>query len=153
VSCHAQHKSERGERHEWNRNGVHHAAIALNAPDMLSTGTAERVRAAVKRTGYVPNMIAGGLASSRSRLVAAVIPAISQSIFSSTIQALTDSLAEVGYTVMLGLTGAGRLTRHSANEENRMFRSRHISISLVKRAHRRGRRCPDRERRSPPERA
>jgi LacI family gluconate utilization system Gnt-I transcriptional repressor len=39
-------------------------------------------------------------------LVAAVIPAISQSIFSSTIQALTDSLAEVGYTVMLGLTGA-----------------------------------------------
>jgi LacI family transcriptional regulator, gluconate utilization system Gnt-I transcriptional repressor len=78
----------------------------FNAPGMLSKATAERVRATVERIGYVPNMMAGGLASSRSRLVAAVIPAISQSIFSSTIQALTDSLAEVGYTVMLGLTGA-----------------------------------------------
>ena len=88
--------------------GVSTATISrfFNAPDMLSKATAERVRAAVGRIGYVPNMMAGGLASSRSRLVAAVIPAISQSIFSSTIQALTDSLAEVGYTVMLGLTGA-----------------------------------------------
>ena len=51
--------------------------------------------------------MAGGLASSRSRLVAAVIPAISQSIFSSTIQALTDALADAGYSVILGLTGAG----------------------------------------------
>ena len=78
----------------------------FNAPTLLSKSTAQRVLAAVKRYGYVPNMMAGGLASSRSRLVAAVIPAISQSIFSSTIQALTDSLAEVGYTVILGLTGA-----------------------------------------------
>jgi LacI family transcriptional regulator, gluconate utilization system Gnt-I transcriptional repressor len=87
--------------------GVSTATISrfFNAPDMLSKATAERVRAAVERIGYVPNMMAGGLASSRSRLVAAVIPAISQSIFSSTIQSLTDSLAEVGYTVMLGLTG------------------------------------------------
>ena len=60
----------------------------------------------MRRSDYVPNMMAGGLASSRSRLVAAVIPAITHSIFSSTIQALTDSLAEVGYTVMLGLTGS-----------------------------------------------
>jgi LacI family transcriptional regulator, gluconate utilization system Gnt-I transcriptional repressor len=51
-------------------------------------------------------MMAGGLASSRSRLVAAVIPAISQSIFSSTIQSLTDALADAGYSVILGLTGA-----------------------------------------------
>jgi LacI family gluconate utilization system Gnt-I transcriptional repressor len=88
--------------------GVSTATISrfFNAPDMLSEATAERVRAAVKRIGYVPNMMGSGLASSRSRLVAAVIPAISQSIFSSTIQALTDSLAEVGYTVLLGLTGA-----------------------------------------------
>jgi LacI family gluconate utilization system Gnt-I transcriptional repressor len=78
----------------------------FNAPALVSKTTAQRVRAAVERFGYVPNMMAGGLASSRSRLVAAVIPAISQSIFSSTIQALTDSLAEVGYTVILGLTGA-----------------------------------------------
>ena len=33
-----------------------------------------RVQEAVARTGYVPNRVAGGLASSRSRLVAAIVP-------------------------------------------------------------------------------
>jgi LacI family transcriptional regulator, gluconate utilization system Gnt-I transcriptional repressor len=46
------------------------------------------------------------LASSRTRLVAAVIPEISQSLFASTIQSLCDTLADTGYGVMLGLTGA-----------------------------------------------
>jgi LacI family gluconate utilization system Gnt-I transcriptional repressor len=78
----------------------------FNSPDMLSPRTAERVRTAVQKTSYIPNLVAGGLASSRSRLIAAAIPSVSQSIFASTIQALTDSLADEGYSVMLGLTGA-----------------------------------------------
>lgn len=78
----------------------------FNSPGMLSPRTAERVREAVERLGYVPNLLAGGLASSRTRLVTAVIPEISQSLFASTIQALTDTLAAQGYSVMLGLTGA-----------------------------------------------
>ena len=73
---------------------------------MLSARTAQRVRDAVERLGYIPNLLAGGLASSRTRLVAAVIPEISQSLFASTIQSLSDTLAEKGYGVMLGLTGA-----------------------------------------------
>jgi LacI family gluconate utilization system Gnt-I transcriptional repressor len=73
---------------------------------MLSPGTAERVRAVVQKSGYIPNLVAGALASNRSRLIAAAIPTISQSIFASTIQALTDSLADEGYSVMLALTGA-----------------------------------------------
>jgi LacI family gluconate utilization system Gnt-I transcriptional repressor len=89
--------------------GVSTATVSrfFNTPGVLSKGTAERVRIAVERTRYVPNMMAGGLASRRSRLVAAVIPAISQSIFSSTIQSLTDALADAGYSVILALTGAG----------------------------------------------
>jgi LacI family gluconate utilization system Gnt-I transcriptional repressor len=88
--------------------GVSSATVSrfFNSPALLTADTARRVRAAVKDIGYVPNLVAGGLASSRSRLIAAAIPAISQSIFSSTIQSLTDSLAEEGYSVMLGLTGA-----------------------------------------------
>jgi LacI family gluconate utilization system Gnt-I transcriptional repressor len=88
--------------------GVSSATVSrfFNSPQMLSADTAQRVGDAVKRVGYVPNLLAGGLASSRSRLVAAAIPAISQSIFASTIQSLTDSLADEGYSVLLGLTGA-----------------------------------------------
>ena len=88
--------------------GVSSATVSrfFNSPDLLSPKTASRVRAAVDSLNYVPNLLAGGLASNRTRLVAAVIPTISQSIFSSTMQALTDSLANGGYSVMLALTGA-----------------------------------------------
>ena len=52
------------------------ASRALNTPDKVAEETLDRVRKAVTQTGYVPNMLAGGLASSRSRLVAAVVPKI-----------------------------------------------------------------------------
>jgi LacI family gluconate utilization system Gnt-I transcriptional repressor len=77
----------------------------FNSPEMLKAKTAQRVRDAVTKSGYVPNMLASELASSKSRLVAAVVPVISQSVFNSTIQALSDSLADNGYSVMLCLTG------------------------------------------------
>ena len=78
----------------------------FNTPGLLKAKTAQRVREAVSQSGYVPNLLASELASNRSRLVAAVIPMIAQSIFDSTIQALCDSLAEQGYSVMLGLSGS-----------------------------------------------
>jgi LacI family gluconate utilization system Gnt-I transcriptional repressor len=78
---------------------------ALNTPDRVSPDTLKRVREAVARTGYVPNLLAGGLASNRSRLVAALIPAIAGSVFLDTIQALTDTLAASGLQLMLGQSG------------------------------------------------
>ncbi|MDP3821188.1 MAG: LacI family DNA-binding transcriptional regulator [Burkholderiales bacterium] len=78
---------------------------ALNTPDRVSPDTLQRVRDAVARTGYVPNLVAGGLASNRSRLVAALIPTIAGSVFLETIQALTDTLAAAGYQLMLGQGG------------------------------------------------
>ena len=87
--------------------GVATATVSrfFNTPGMLKSKTAEKVRAAVTARGYVPNLVASELASNRSKLVAAVIPVVAQSIFNSTIQALSDSLAEQGYSVMLGLSG------------------------------------------------
>jgi LacI family gluconate utilization system Gnt-I transcriptional repressor len=78
---------------------------ALNTPDRVSADTLQRVRDAVARTGYVPNLLAGGLASNRSRLVAALIPTIAGSVFLETIQALTDTLAAQGLQLMLGQGG------------------------------------------------
>jgi len=78
---------------------------ALNTPDRVSPDTLRRVRDAVARTGYVPNLVAGGLASNRSRLVAALIPTIAGSAFLETIQALTDTLDSAGYQLMLGQGG------------------------------------------------
>ena len=71
----------------------------------MSDDVRRKVRDAIARTGYVPNILAGGLASSRSRLVAAVVPTISGPVFLETIQSLTDALAERGYQLMLGQSG------------------------------------------------
>jgi LacI family gluconate utilization system Gnt-I transcriptional repressor len=81
------------------------ASRALNTPDAVSEAILLRVREAVERTGYVPNMLAGGLASRKSRLVAAVVPTIAGSVFLETVQSLTESLALAGYQLMLGQSG------------------------------------------------
>lgn len=50
------------------------ASRALNTPNQVSAEVLQKVLDAVQRTGYVPNRLAGGLASSRSRLIAAMVP-------------------------------------------------------------------------------
>jgi LacI family gluconate utilization system Gnt-I transcriptional repressor len=86
---------------------------ALNTPEQLTADTLARVRDAVARTGYVPNRVAGGLASSRSRLVAALVPTVASPVFLETVQAWTDTLDQAGYQVMLGQSGYGE-TREDA---------------------------------------
>jgi len=81
------------------------ASRALNSPDKVSADVLKKVGDAVARTGYVPNLLAGGLASTRSRLVAAVVPTISGPVFLETVQSLTQALADRGYQLMLGQTG------------------------------------------------
>jgi len=78
----------------------------FNAPDVVAQATAARIRDVVERTGYVPNLLAGGLASSRTKLIAVAVPRFSQPLFASTIQAIADALANAGYGVLLGLTGS-----------------------------------------------
>jgi LacI family gluconate utilization system Gnt-I transcriptional repressor len=91
------------------RAGVSTATVSRfhNNPALVATATATRIRAAIDATGYVPNLLAGGLASKRSRLVAVLVPEIAPSIFNDTIEAMTAELALDGNIVMLGLTGSG----------------------------------------------
>lgn len=81
------------------------ASRAINTPEQVAKETLERVRDAVSRTGYVPNRMAGGLASSRSRLVAAVVPTIAGPVFMEMVQSLTHELDAAGYQLMLGQSG------------------------------------------------
>jgi LacI family gluconate utilization system Gnt-I transcriptional repressor len=81
------------------------ASRALNTPAQVSPDVLQRVTDAVKRTGYVPNLLAGGLASMRSRMVAAVVPTIAGPVFLETVQSLTQALSDAGYQLMLGQSG------------------------------------------------
>ena len=71
------------------------ASRAINKPKQVSPELLKRVEEAVARTGYVPNRMAGGLASSRSKLIAAVVPSTVISVFNETIEALNNTLFDV----------------------------------------------------------
>ena len=79
----------------------------INNPSTVAPETLRRVRAAIERTGYVPNLLAGGLASARSRMVAAIVPTVAAPVFQETIEALTNALAHAGYQMLLGQSGYG----------------------------------------------
>jgi LacI family gluconate utilization system Gnt-I transcriptional repressor len=93
------------------------ASRALNTPTQVSEEVLRKVQEAVDRTGYVPNRMAGGLASSKSRLIAAVVPSTVFSVFNETIEALNGALFESGYQLMLGQTG------YSAEREELLLES------------------------------
>jgi LacI family transcriptional regulator, gluconate utilization system Gnt-I transcriptional repressor len=78
------------------------ASRALNTPAQVSPEVLQKVLDAVQRTGYVPNRMAGGLASSRSRLIAAVVPSTVMSVFMETVESLNSTLFDAGYQLMLG---------------------------------------------------
>ena len=78
---------------------------ALKTPSIVAPETLSRIQDAVSRTGYIPNLLAGGLASNRSGLVAALVPTIAGSVFLETVQALTDAFDEAGCQLMLGQSG------------------------------------------------
>lgn len=78
---------------------------ALNSPQQVRPVTLEKVMTAVRATGYIPNALAGGLASRRSKLIAVVVPQINNNMFVDTIQALSDELAMRGYHMLLCVAG------------------------------------------------
>ncbi|SFN16199.1 transcriptional regulator, LacI family [Formivibrio citricus] len=77
----------------------------LNNPAAVRPETIARVREAIAQTGYIPNLLAGSLVSGRSRLVAAIIPRLSNSMLVDFVQGLSDQLEARGYQLLLGLSG------------------------------------------------
>jgi LacI family gluconate utilization system Gnt-I transcriptional repressor len=73
----------------------------FNQPEQVSPERRELIAAVVAELGYVPNLVAGGLASARGRIVAMVIPNISGPIFANTIQGFSDTLSRHGYQLLL----------------------------------------------------
>ena len=75
---------------------------------MVASDTAERIRAALAHTGYVPNKQAGLLASGAGRMVAALLPNLANSIFAETAQGLSDGLQAAGFELLMACTGYSR---------------------------------------------
>ena len=80
------------------------ASRALNYPDKVSDSARRSVLQAVESLGYVPNLVAGSLASSRSRLIAVIVPSLINSVFVEVIKGLQETLEAEGYQILLGNT-------------------------------------------------
>jgi LacI family transcriptional regulator, gluconate utilization system Gnt-I transcriptional repressor len=73
--------------------------------DLVSEDTRRSVEAAMRELGYVPNMVAGSLASARTKSVGVLVPTIANSIFADTIQGLSDVFEPQGFAVILAQSG------------------------------------------------
>ncbi|WP_111734774.1 LacI family DNA-binding transcriptional regulator [Roseovarius amoyensis] len=71
----------------------------------VSQATREKVLEAARALGYVPNKIAGALASNRVNLVAVVIPSISNMVFPEVMSGISDALEETALQPVVGITG------------------------------------------------
>ncbi|WP_331375254.1 LacI family DNA-binding transcriptional regulator [Sinorhizobium chiapasense] len=77
----------------------------LNGSPNVTAQTRERVMAAIQELGYVPNLVARGLAANRTGVVAAIIPVLGYAQHSEVIQGMLEGLKPYGITVMIGSSG------------------------------------------------
>ena len=89
----------------------------LREPAKVAHETRARVEQVLAETGYTPDLLARGLASSRTGMVAAIIPVLTNSLIAEIVQGLTDALAPAGVHLLLGVSG------FSAAEEETLVRA------------------------------
>ncbi|MFO7771995.1 MAG: LacI family DNA-binding transcriptional regulator [Roseovarius gahaiensis] len=70
----------------------------------VSDATRQRVLEAAKQLGYVPNKIAGALASQRVNLVAVIIPSMSNMVFPEVMTGITQVLETTDLQPVVGLS-------------------------------------------------
>lgn len=70
----------------------------------VSAATREKVLEAAKDLGYVPNKIAGALASQRVNLVAVIIPSMSNMVFPEVMTGISEVLDETPLQPVVGVT-------------------------------------------------
>ncbi len=70
----------------------------------VSGATRARVLEAARLLGYVPNKIAGALASQRVNLVGVIIPSLSNMVFPEVLTGISDVLDDTGLQPVVGVT-------------------------------------------------
>jgi LacI family gluconate utilization system Gnt-I transcriptional repressor len=90
---------------------------ALSNHPSVKSETRKVVVRAAKKLGYVHNFMASALLRRGSKLIALVVPNISNSVFAETIHGLEEVLSVEGYTLTIGHSG------YSKEEEERLVRT------------------------------
>ncbi|AMO97929.1 transcriptional regulator GntR [Collimonas fungivorans] len=75
---------------------------ALKTPALVQLEARDRIAAAIKQLGYVPNQAASTLASAKSQVIGVIVPSLSNSVFVDTLTGIRDSLNQHGYKFLIG---------------------------------------------------
>ena len=89
---------------------------ALRGERAVAPELVERVQAAARTLGYVPDPAARALASARSAHVALLIPLLSNALFVDLLEAVQRTLRPAGYQTLIGIT------HYDAAEEEQLLR-------------------------------
>src|SRR6478609_411635 len=89
------------------RAGVSTATVSrtLASPGQVRPETRDAVMRAVRETGYVLNVAARNLRTSRTHAVLAVLPDASNIFFSQVLHGISDLLRSAGYSLISADTG------------------------------------------------
>lgn len=92
------------------RAGVHAGTVSrtLSSPNRVAPATRERVEAAVRDLGFVPNRAARGLITGRTGNLAVIVPDITNPYFSSMVRSVQRAAGEADLQVLLIDTGERR---------------------------------------------
>jgi LacI family gluconate utilization system Gnt-I transcriptional repressor len=74
---------------------------ALRDPQSVSEAVLEKIRAVVEKLEYVPNRIAGSLASKKTTVIALVVPSLRNAMHAETIKGISDVLLREGFQLMI----------------------------------------------------
>jgi LacI family repressor for deo operon, udp, cdd, tsx, nupC, and nupG len=85
------------------RAGLSTATVSrtLATPDLVSEGARKRVLAAIKATGYTPNVAARNLRARRTKMILVVVPNIGNYFFSEVVRGIDDELVASGYGMII----------------------------------------------------
>jgi LacI family gluconate utilization system Gnt-I transcriptional repressor len=89
----------------------------LRDPGRVGPATSARICEAISAVGYVPNLIAGSLASNRSHVVGILLPTLAIPAHAGPVEGLAAALRDSAYEVLVGTTG------YDAGAEERLVRA------------------------------
>lgn len=102
---------------------------ALRKSGDVSARTREKVEEAARTLGYIPNRIAGALASRSVELVGVIVPSLNSFVFPEVLNGISAGLTESGLQPVIGISGYDLETEETVIREMLSWRPRGLIVA------------------------
>ena len=105
------------------------ASRAMRGAQDVSEATRQKVEQIARDVGYVPNRIAGALASSKVNLVGVVVPSLNSSVFPEVLSGISSTLKDTPLKPVIGVTGYDLLEEEEVIREMLSWRPTGVVVA------------------------